>query len=61
MDLAARHRNPICCVAEENVLMSRRNGHVDESILVHEFAHNVMSIGFDANMTVACRLLQRLP
>ena len=32
--------------------MSRRNGHVDESILVHEFAHNVMSIGFDAHMTV---------
>jgi hypothetical protein len=32
--------------------MTRRNGHGAESILVHEFAHNVMNIGFDAEMKV---------
>jgi hypothetical protein len=45
--------NPTCVVAEENVLMSAANkGHESESILVHEFAHSVMDIGFDAVQNV---------
>ena len=51
--LGGSTQNPVCCVAEENVLMTPRNtGHETESILVHEFAHSVMNVGFDASQNV---------
>ena len=40
------------CCAEENVLMSARNTHRNESVMVHEMGHSVMNLGFDASMNV---------
>jgi hypothetical protein len=43
---------PITTFAEDNVLMLPSCGHFNESILVHEVAHAVMSLGFDDNLAV---------
>eukprot|EP00897_Mesotaenium_endlicherianum_P000990 jgi/Mesen1/10892/ME000935S10219 len=38
---------PTCSVGEENVLRCPRDRFCGESILVHEFGHTVMEVGFD--------------
>lgn len=59
--LGGSRAQPVCVVGEQNVLFNEQNTHKAESILVHEFAHNVMNIGFDKQMkvridSVACTL-----
>ena len=46
---------PVTTFAEDNVLMLPCCGHRDESILVHEVAHSVMNLGFDAALHVRPR------
>ncbi|CAI7907378.1 unnamed protein product, partial [Closterium sp. NIES-53] len=41
---------PTCSVGEENLLRCPRDRYREESILVHEFAHTVMEVGFDESL-----------
>lgn len=38
---------PMCSVGQENLEMSEDDRYYQESILVHEFGHSVMNLGFD--------------
>eukprot|EP00882_Tetradesmus_deserticola_P023566 GHRQ01025657.1.p1 GENE.GHRQ01025657.1~~GHRQ01025657.1.p1 ORF type:complete len:341 (+),score=136.61 GHRQ01025657.1:292-1314(+) len=48
---------PTASCGEENLTMTDDNGYAGESILVHEFAHCVMNLGFSAEDTAAVHSL----
>eukprot|EP00850_Spirogloea_muscicola_P012325 SM000079S22443 [mRNA] locus=s79:239580:241334:- [translate_table: standard] len=50
---------PTCSVGEENVLRCKIDTYRLESILVHEFAHTVMEVGFDKRLHNAIEKLYR--